>query len=716
MRSSGLRRLAAVSAAVALAAAGVSVSTAPGKAVAAGMTLRKAADATSGRAATAGQRAGKAAASAVGVNVDAAAGLGTVPGGAIGLNTAVYDGYMTDSPVPALLKAAGINALRYPGGSYGDIFNWQSDTAPGGYVAPHTGFDTDFMPMAQSTGAAPIVIVNYGSGTPQLAASWVQDANVTHKYGIKYWEVGNEVYGNGFYGSGWETDQHSSKSPDTYAANYLQFASAMKAVDPSVKVCAVLTTPGFWPDGVVGSGDTMDWNHTFLSIVGSKIDCAIVHYYPGGANAAAMLTDPSDISGIVSTLHSEIKQYGGTSNVPVLVTETNSSIDMDTQPAALFAADTYTTWLENGIVNVDWWDEHNGPGTPTTVGGVQDYNDQGIFSNGGSSSGVTEPPLETPFAPYYGIQMLTKLMAPGDTMVSSHSDNSLVAAHAVRRAGGDLDVLLINKDPSNSYTVNLNYSGFTPTAGTPTVYRFANNATSITSSQQGSPASQTIPPYSLTVVHLTGSGGTGATAPGAPGQPTVSNLTSTSATLNWQASVAGTYPIADYQVYQQGSNGQSTLVGTTTSTSFPLTGLTVGDSYTYNVVAVDDHGNPSLPSAPVTFVAPPPSNASCAVHYAVNNTWPGGFGANITITDNSSTAINGWTLTFTWPDAGEAVSSGWNGTFQQTGQSVTVTNASWNASIGANGGSVSVGFNGSDTGQSPAPTVFRLNGTVCSMN
>ena len=31
--------------------------------------------------------------------------------------------------------------MRYPGGSYSDIYNWQTHTAAaGGYVAPNTGF------------------------------------------------------------------------------------------------------------------------------------------------------------------------------------------------------------------------------------------------------------------------------------------------------------------------------------------------------------------------------------------------------------------------------------------------------------------------------------------------------------------------------------------------------------------------------------------------
>ncbi len=54
------------------------------------------------------------------------------------------------------------------------------------------------------------------------------------------------------------------------------------------------------------------------------------------------------------------------------------------------------------------------------------------------------------------------------------------------------------------------------------------------------------------------------------------------------------------------------------------------------MVAVDSQGNQSLPSPPVTFTVPPPANSSCAVHYVVNSSWPGGFGAAITITNKGT--------------------------------------------------------------------------------
>lgn len=74
--------------------------------------------------------------------------------------------------------------------------------------------------------------------------------------------------------------------------------------------------------------------------------------------------------------------------------------------------------------------------------------------------------------------------------------------HAVRRAGVDVNVMLINKDPSNDTTVALSYSGFSPSTAAPTVYSYRKNATSTGSAATGSATSQTVPAYSIAVVRL----------------------------------------------------------------------------------------------------------------------------------------------------------------------------------------------------------------------
>jgi len=461
--------------------------------------------AATGAVAAVAPPAAAAATNSVSVSVDAALQLATLPATGVGVNIPVYDANMNAATTPGLLSTAGFNTVRYPGGSHSDVYHWKTGTAEAGaYVAPNTGFDA-FMGTVRAAGAQPIITANYGSGTPQEAADWVRYANVTKGYGVKYWEIGNEVYGNGLYsnGNGWEYDTHSSKSATTYANNLLQYISAMKAADPGIRIGAVLTTPGGWPDGIVGPGDTMDWNHTVLSIAGSKIDFAIVHSYPTGTSPADLLTRPqAEIPKIAGTVRALINQYAGTNapNVGIAVTESNAQNYRDTSPNGLFAPDDYLTWMENGAFNVDWWDLRNGVDCTnlTTVEGATEYNDYGMVSSGAGC----EPPLNTPFPAYYGTQMISRLGAPGDTLVKAASSSSLLSAHAVRRANGDVDVMLINKDPNNAATVNLSYTGFTPSGATPTVHSYLKNAHSIGTAQSGSPTAQTVPAYGITVVQM----------------------------------------------------------------------------------------------------------------------------------------------------------------------------------------------------------------------
>jgi Cellulose binding domain len=104
---------------------------------------------------------------------------------------------------------------------------------------------------------------------------------------------------------------------------------------------------------------------------------------------------------------------------------------------------------------------------------------------------------------------------------------------------------------------------------------------------------------------------------------------------------------------------------------------------------------------------------TCRVQYAMN-VWPGGFVANVTISNTGTTTVNGWTLTFTLPAGQTATGSGWGVSgIRPDGQAVTLTNASWDASI-IPGASVSAGFQGTWTTSSQAPTAFTLNGAPCA--
>jgi alpha-N-arabinofuranosidase len=123
-----------------------------------------------------------------------------------------------------------------------------------------------------------------GTSTPHDAAAWVKYANdpgsVTRDKdgwsapaGIKLWEVGNELYLPGNPG-----EVKITQTPDQYAAHFIEFADAMRAVDPSISVIAI---------GVAKSHkgpDTQfpDWTETLLHAAAAKIDMISVHnaYFP----------------------------------------------------------------------------------------------------------------------------------------------------------------------------------------------------------------------------------------------------------------------------------------------------------------------------------------------------------------------------------------------------------------------------------------------------
>ena len=104
---------------------------------------------------------------------------------------------------------------------------------------------------------------------------------------------------------------------------------------------------------------------------------------------------------------------------------------------------------------------------------------------------------------------------------------------------------------------------------------------------------------------------------------------------------------------------------------------------------------------------------SCHVSYQTTSQWTGGFTANVTITDTGSAALSGWTLKFTFP-GDQHITSAWNdGSATQSGESVTITNASYNGAVAA-GGSTSVGFQGTWTSSDAPPASFTLNGAACT--
>jgi endoglucanase len=188
----------------------------------------------------------------------------------------------------------------------------------------------------------------------------------------------------------------------------------------------------------------------------------------------------------------------------------------------------------------------------------------------------------------------------------------------------------------------------------------------------------------------------GTTAAGSEGQWFASLIQYIKATpamgwTYWALNGEDRYGLLDgsYSISSASATKQSLLA----SIQFPLSGTTASPSG----------------SASASGSAPPAGG--CAAAYQVTNSWPTGYTATVAVT-KSGAAIGSWTVTFGLP-AGQTVTNLWSGTFTQSGGAVTVQDAGYNGSVPA-GGTVSFGFQASDSGTPGTAGNFTLNGATCT--
>ncbi|MGD9495053.1 MAG: alpha-L-arabinofuranosidase C-terminal domain-containing protein [Armatimonadota bacterium] len=185
-----------------------------------------------------------------------------------------------------LVRAIRPPVVRWPGGCFADGYRWADgvgrralrkpvfDPAWGAWEPDDFGTD-EFVAWCRLVGAEPYICVNTGSADAAQAAAWVQYCNggADSKLGeyrarnghpephrVRYWGIGNETYG------GWEI---GNVPAEHYAHTFVEFAQAMRAVDPEIRLIAVGADPVDYPD----------WNRTVLQIASAQIDYLSVHRY-----------------------------------------------------------------------------------------------------------------------------------------------------------------------------------------------------------------------------------------------------------------------------------------------------------------------------------------------------------------------------------------------------------------------------------------------------
>lgn len=231
--------------------------------------------------------------------------------------------------------------------------------------------------------------------------------------------------------------------------------------------------------------------------------------------------------------------------------------------------------------------------------------------------------------------------------------------------------------------------------------------------------------YSASVTVMTPAGTTGDVTP--PSKPTgLTDLGQTpeGSQLTWTASTDDV-GVVGYNVYFFDGWYTSLVVATTTGTSAVAQsragGLQNGSFY---VRARDAAGNLSLASdtvkaPPPTSVTPSPSASpsspvsTCAFEYRVANRWNGGFSATWKLTNSGSTPFTGWSVSLQF-SGDERLSQGWNADYTQAGQTLTLSDMSWNRVIPP-GGSVYGGFLAWGNSTTAPPSSATLGGNACRL-
>jgi len=187
----------------------------------------------------------------------------------------------------ALMKQMDCKILRMPGGNFVSGYDWKDtigdpDRRPPVFdpvwnaIQPNDVGVDELLQMCELIGVEPYWCVNTGFGESRSGAELVEYVNGSpstewgsrraangrlEPYGVRYWAIGNEMYGH------W---QLGHMAPEHYAIKHRLFAQAMRRVDPSIFIVA---PGGFVDEMTTGQGIIVDSGSRLVEY-GSKRDWA----------------------------------------------------------------------------------------------------------------------------------------------------------------------------------------------------------------------------------------------------------------------------------------------------------------------------------------------------------------------------------------------------------------------------------------------------------
>ena len=396
---------------------------------------------------------------------------GLINKGIFGINSVTWDSDLLRDETAKLVKAVNHHVVRYPGGLSSDEHHWKEVLSKKDPLV-----DTDeFLEFCKKSNTTAMFTVNFGSGTAQEAADWVRYVNITKKAKVKYWEIGNELYGE------WH---RFNCTPQEYGKRAREFIKAMKEVDPDIHVTVVWMLEG-------------DWNEIVFEQTKDIADGVNIHHYPqetGEENDAGLLGSPQSLDEIIPNVKNQIKKFGETGKkYEIWLTEWNS-VDFKPGPQilsitnALFVADYLGMLAVHNIDQASYWNIHN---NITEQGG-----DYGYLSRMSAPDGDNVPRPS-----YWAFMMGSKSLGRGSLLESKSSDSHITCY--LTKDNGSLSIMLINKYPKTCAETTISIPGF---AGKATLRQLrADNAAKgpeIRPIQTKNEMKIALPAYSITTISL----------------------------------------------------------------------------------------------------------------------------------------------------------------------------------------------------------------------
>jgi hypothetical protein len=426
------------------------------------------------------------------LTIDLSKVITKIPNYMWGNNSNLWMGQIaTQSNLVQYIKDLSPNVIRAPAGSVSDVYFWnQAAAAPadapanlysngaiaaaGYWFGGNTGswtLDLDnYYALQAATSSTGVITVNYGyarygtsadpvAAAAHLAADWVRHDNGRSKF----WEIGNENYGN--WEAGYQIDQSINKdnqpefiTGDLYGQHVKVFVDSMRAA--AQEIGATIYIGAFLEDSPPYNGaytSLVTWNQGVLSEAGSIVDFFIVHdyftAYNANSSAADILATGVTIPNNAMTyVLQQMSQYG-VSQKPIALTEWNiqavGSKQMVSYIAGVHAVKALGAIIKNHFGEASRWDLANG---------WANGDDMGMFNDG---AGDMEPgvPAWNPRPAFYYLYYFQKFF--GDRMVSDslNAENAYLTTYSSSFTSGQAGTVIVNSG-TTTHTVAINFKDF----------------------------------------------------------------------------------------------------------------------------------------------------------------------------------------------------------------------------------------------------------------